>query len=146
MNYIEKIENVIPGWSKRGQENYKGVALRENGSHEVQVIQEVGFDRHGLKKADDFGYEAVIPADRKYDIDIYMSDFANDNVWDVFIGGSVPLMKPVIKKVRAPGSKGVYSKEVMELVKDKGYSHFKGKILDIEEVAEGLRVVVGPAA
>jgi len=145
MNYIERIEEVIAGWSKRGHECHKGYALREDGSHYAQVIQEIGFDRHGLKRADDSGYEAVIPADREEDIAIYLNDYANDNVWDVFIGGSVPLLKPV-KKFISSGGKGKYPVIVDEIVKGQGYSHFMGKIIDIEEVPEGLRVVVGVAS
>jgi hypothetical protein len=144
MNFIEKIENVIPGWSKRGSENYKGYALRDDGSHYAQVIQEIGFDRHGLKRADDSGYEAVIPSDREEVIAIYLNDYANDNVWDVFIGGSVPLKKKV-KQYISSGGKGKYAVMVDKIVKSQGYSHFKGKIVDIEEVEEGLRVVVGAA-
>ena len=144
MKYIERIEEVIAGWSKRGQENYKGFALRENGSHYAQVIQEIGFERHGLKRADESGYEAVIPRDRKEAIEIYLNDYANDNEWMVFIGGSVPLKKQV-KQYVSSGGKGKYAVMVDKIVKGQGYSHFVGKIVDIEEVPEGLRVVVGVA-
>lgn len=147
---IEKIEEVIKGWNRKGHSCYHGFEpqfIDGDRVHKAQVIQPSGGkhagNQHVLESGD---VEVVIPKsdDMKESMELYENDFLHEVVFPCFVGASVDKMVPREKKVRK--GNGYAVKEILVEKKVPGYRWANVRMKDMIDLGDEVKFVYGPVA
>ena len=149
-NEVLRIEDIIPGYNKKGKVCYSGFESKMIGNDEVhvsQVIQSSGGKLSGRQRVLENGdIEVIIEKSEEMEpmMNLYENNYAHDNEFHCFVGHSVS-KKEIVKKVigRVGGKKFMGNVEVEKKVP--GYLYAIVKVLDIVDIGDAVKFIYGPA-
>ena len=145
---IEKIEEVIAGWNRKGHACYHGFEpdyIDGDRVHKTQVIQPSGGSHAGNQHVmEDGSVEVVIPKGHE-SMELYENDYLHEVQFNSFIGASVSKTQLVKKVVGRMGPGKTYGMVPVEK-KVPGYMHAVVQMVDMIDIGEAVKFVYRPVA
>ena len=144
---IEKIEEVVTGWNRKGHACYHGFEpdyIDGDIVHKNQVIQPSGGSHAGNQHVmSDGSVEVVIP--KTESMTLYENDYLHGVRFNCFIGASVSKTQMVKKVVGRMGPGKTYGMVPVEK-KVPGYLHAVVQMVDMIDIGEAIKFIYRPVA
>ena len=148
-NEVERIEDIIPGWNRKGAACYHGFEgdyIGDDQIHKAQVIQPSGGKHAGNQHVmDDGSVEVIIPKseDMEDSMRLYENNFLHEVEFHSFIGASVSKVSMVRKVIGRMGPGKTYGMVPVEK-KVSGYKHAIVRVIDMIDLGEAVKFIYRP--
>ncbi len=148
-NEVERIEDIIPGWNRKGKACYHGFEpdyIDGDEVHKAQVIQPSGGKHAGHQNViDDGSIEVVIPKTEEMadSMKLYENNYIHEVEFHTFVGASVSKTQMVRKVVGRMGPGKTYGMVPVEK-KVPGYMHAVVRIFEVIDLGDSVKFIYGP--